>query len=168
MTSRPKKSPSSKRENNREATKARKRPPGGRNPARLSFASSRLRGARKAADFPWWDPESQVERATEIVPLWVAEGILGEAGAWLRTTLPAEWPAALAAKAERCFAGHRQFHRLISARGNWGNAGIDNLRQFMRHWLASRLARERRSLYRQLPESYALGMPLPVRQRLRA
>lgn len=110
----------------------------------------------------------RIEAATDLVPLWVAESVVHEAAAWLDTGLPAEWPAALAAKAERCFAGHRQFHRLIRARGNSGNAGRDNLWKFMRHWLASRLARERRSLYRQLPESYALGMPLPVRQRLRA
>ena len=126
--------------------------------------SSRLRGSKKAGDFPWFDPESRIERATEIVPLWVAEGILNEAEAWLRTTLPAEWPAALAAKAERCFAGHRQFYRLISARGNRGNAGIAKLRQFMRHWLASRLARERPELYRRLPPAYSLGLPLMARR----
>ena len=108
----------------------------------------------------WFDPDSRMEKATEIVPLWVAESVLNEAAAWLRTTLPEEWPAALAAKAERSFARHRQFHRLVCARGNSGNAGRDNLYKFMRHWLASRLAGERPALYRRLPSSYSLGVEL--------
>ena len=139
MTSRPKKSLSSKRENNHEGTKLRKPP------AQPPSVSSRLRGA------------GRIEAATEIVPLWVAESIVNEAGAWLRTVLPAEWPAALAARAERCFAVHRQLHRLVCHRGNHGNAGLANLRRFMRHWLASRLARECPALFRRLAPGYPLG-----------
>lgn len=101
-----------------------------------------------------------IEAATDIVPLWVAESMVQEVSVWLDADLPEDWPAALAAKAERCFARHRQFHRLVSARGNGGNAGRDNLFKFMRHWLASRLARERPALYRRLPWSYALGTAL--------
>ena len=111
-------------------------------------------------DGRWFDATSEVERATDLVPLWVAESLVNEAAVWLGTALPAEWPAALAAKAERCFAAHRQFHRLVSAEGADRNAGHENLRKFMRHWLASRLAREGRSLYLRLPPSYALGRPL--------
>ena len=111
-------------------------------------------------DGRWFDPASAVERATDLVPLWVAESIVNEAAAWLHAELPAEWPAALAAKAERCFARHRQFHRLVSGCGAGGNAGRDNLCKFMRHWLASRLARARPALYRRLPPSYSLGVAL--------
>ena len=112
-------------------------------------------------DWRWFDPASAVERATDLVPLWVAESVVQEAAAWLRAELPETWAAALAAKAERSFAGHRQFHRLICAHGAQGNAGRDQLYKFMRHWLASRLARERPALYRRLPAAYALGRALP-------
>ena len=133
--------PSSKRPNNRAAATSATEP-----------TREHPRRARRAtAGSP------SIEEATEIVPLWVAESIVNEADAWLRTALPPEWPATFAAKAERCFAGHRQFYRLLSARGANGNAGRDNLRRFMRHWLASRLARERPALYRRLPAGYALG-----------
>ena len=54
--------------------------------------------------------------------------------------------------------------RLISA----PNAGRDNLYKFMRHWLASRLARERLALYRHLPSSFSLGIPLRGRLKNRA
>ena len=116
--------------------------------------------AAAGGDWRWFDPASAVERATDLVPLWVAESVVNEAAAWLDAELPGEWPAALAAKAERCFAAHRQFRRLVSAEGADGNAGHENLRKFMRHWLAGRLARERLALYRRLPPSYALGRPL--------
>ena len=98
-----------------------------------------------------------IEAATDIVPLWVAESMVQEVSVWLDADLPEDWPAALAAKAERSFARHRQFHRLISALGKGGNAGIANLRKFMRHWLASRLKRERPAFFRRLPWNYALG-----------
>ena len=84
-----------------------------------------------------------------------------EASVWLGANLPEDCPAALAAKAERCFAGHRQFHRLISSNRDRGNAGIQALRRFMRHWLGSRLKRERPALFRRLPWDYAMGVPLP-------
>ncbi len=78
-----------------------------------------------------------IEAATDIVPLWVAESVVNEAAHGWRTALPADWPAMLAARAERCFAGHRQFHRLVSA----PVGGIHALRRFMFHWLDGRVAR---------------------------
>ena len=108
-----------------------------------------------------FDPESAIERETEaIVTLWTAEYIVREASTWLGAELPEDWPAALAAKAERCFAKHRQFHCLVCSNANNGNAGIANLRKFMRHWLCSWLKRTRLSLYRRLSWAYALGAPL--------
>ena len=108
-----------------------------------------------------FDPESAIERETAaIVPLWTAEYVVREASAWLGAPLPEDWPAALAAKAERCFAKHRQFHRLVCSQADGGDAGIANLRKFMRHWLCSRLKRTHLSLYRRLPWDYALGAPL--------
>ena len=134
-------------------------------PVTRGTAAAPIRRARRGADtdqnadgeWRWFDPDSAIERATDIVPLWVAESMVQEVSVWLEADLPGDWPAALAAKAEQCFARHRQFHRLISALGKGGNAGIANLRKFMRHWLASRLKRERPALFRRLPWSYALG-----------
>ena len=102
-----------------------------------------------------------IERQTELMPWLIADSVLGEASHWLHTELPPEWADWLDARAERCFARHGQFQRLISARGNSGDAGRDNLYKFMRHWLASRLARARPALYRRLPAAFSLGIPLP-------
>ena len=157
MNSRPKKSASSKA---RKVGTARRavRERGAAKPA-PSLRSRRGRLGEPSL------PLRAIEPATDLVPLWVAESVMNEAGAWLRTALPADWPAALAAKAERCFARHRQFHRLISARV----AGLANLRRFMRHWLCGRLARECPALLRRLPHSFALGLPLsPAHARMGA
>ncbi len=107
--------------------------------------------------------DSEIERETDLVPQWIAESVLQAASVYLQTDLPDEWTERLTAKAERCFAGHRQFRRLISSNRNHGNAGRDKLQQFMRHWLASLLHRHRHALRRQLPWSYALGFALPRR-----
>lgn len=129
-------------------------------PVTKQIAAAAIRSSNTDGDWRWFDPNSAIERATDIVPLWVAESMVQEVSVWLDADLPEDWPAALAAKAERCFARHRQFHRLISSRGDGGNAGIANLRKFMRHWLASKLKRERLALYRRLPWNYALGTAL--------
>ena len=119
------------------------------------------RSLNPSADWRWVDPDSAIERKTgAIVPLWTAESIVNEAGQWLDVHLPEELPALLAAKAERCFAKHRQFHRLVCSNANGGNAGIAALRKFMRHWTCSWLKRRRPALFRRLPWSYALGIAL--------
>ena len=108
-----------------------------------------------------FDPSSAIERKTEaIVTLWTAEYVVRDVSRWLDAELPEELPALLAAKAERCFAKHRQFHRLVCSNANNGNAGIANLRKFMRHWTASWLKRNRPALFRRLPESYSMGVAL--------
>ena len=104
-----------------------------------------------------------IERATQLMPWLIADSVLGEAARFLDTELPPEWADWLDARAERVFARGGQFHRLISSRAHGGNAGRDHLCKFMRHWLASRLARERRGLSQSLPAAYALGRPLPGR-----
>lgn len=151
MTSRPKKSPSWKEKSDgATAAPATK-------PARRISTRTRRRSPR-----PAWTREflaslrPGIERQTELMPWLIADSVLGEAIRWLHTDLPPEWADWLDARAERCFARHRQFHRLISAR----TAGRENLYKFMRHWLASRLARERRRLFDRLPRDYALGCPL--------
>lgn len=129
------------------------------------------RGVRRRRSRPAWVREflaslrPGIERQTELMPWLIADSVLGEASRWLRTDLPPEWADWLDARAERCFARHRQFHRLVSATGAGGNAGRENLCKFMRHWLAGRLARERPALFRRLPRACALGRALPDRQR---
>ncbi len=104
-----------------------------------------------------FDPESAIERKTTMIPLVIAEGIVAEASRWLDAELPEELPAKLAAKAERCFAGHRHFHRRLCTKAGGGNTAMETLRMFMRHWTAAWLKRNRLSLFRRLPWDYALG-----------
>ena len=137
MASRPKKSPSSKK------PRAAVRKP------RPAWTRELLAALRPG-----------IERATHLMPWLIADSVLGEAARFLDTDLPPEWADWLDARAERVFARRGQFHRLISSNASGGNAGRDQLYNFMRHWLASRLARERPELYRRLPWSYSLGRPL--------
>lgn len=109
-----------------------------------------------------------IERATQLMPWLIADSVLGEAARFLDTDLPSEWADWLDARAERVFARRGQFHRLISSNANEGNAGRDDLYKFLRHWLASRLARKRPALFRRLPHGYALGrLPAAPRSRYR-
>jgi len=62
----------------------------------------------------------------------------------------------LARRAEAVFAHHPSWQRRFkSARGR------EFILTSMRHWLASVLARERPSQFRDLPESFKVGHPLP-------
>ena len=108
-----------------------------------------------------FDPNSAIERKTEaIVTLWTAEYVVRNVSRWLDAELPGELPALLAAKAERCFAKHEHFHRRVCSNANGGNAGIESLRMYMRHWTASWLKRNRLALFRRLPESCSMGVAL--------
>ena len=152
MASRPKKSPSSKKP--RAAVRkpcglAKGPPPSRRRKPRPAWTRELLAALRPG-----------IERATHLMPWLIADSVLGEAARFLDTDLPPEWADWLDARAERVFARRGQFHRLISSNASGGNAGRDQLYNFMRHWLASRLARERPELYRRLPWSYSLGRPL--------
>ena len=62
----------------------------------------------------------------------------------------------LAHRAEAVFAHHPSWQRRFkSARGR------EFILTSMRHWLAGVLARERPALFRDLPESFKVGHPLP-------
>ncbi len=156
MALRPKKSPSSKRKNKRAAVPS---------PTKVARKKSTRAHCRKPR--PAWVREffaslrPGIERKTQLMPWLVADSVVGEACCWLNTELPPEWADWLDARAERCFARRRQFHRLVSAR----NAGLGNLYKFMRHWLASRIARARPELFRRLPFTYALGVELDLRNK---
>ena len=96
-----------------------------------------------------------INEQTILEPLWVAESIVDECSRWLGERLPEEWPAALAAKAEKCFAANEYFRRAIKSPAH----DRANLRMYMRHWLAGLLQRHRRTLYQRLPYEYRLGKP---------
>lgn len=100
-----------------------------------------------------------IERDTELMPWLVADSVLHEASQFLGESLPPEWADWLDQRAERCYAKHAHFRRLIRRRGNTGR---DYLFKFFRHWLASRLRRERYGLFVRLPKEYGVGEPLPA------
>ncbi len=107
-----------------------------------------------------------LERDTELMPWLTADTVCGEVARFLDVAIPARYSDWLEAKAERCYARHPHFRKLMRGRGN---APRDWLRVFMRHWLAALLGTERPDLYECLPDTYALGHPLPppVRPRRR-
>lgn len=66
-------------------------------------------------------------------------------------------------RAERIYARNAHFRRLIQRKDE---AGRNYLRSFFRHWLASRLKRERFPGWQILPKEFVFGDPfsLPVRK----
>jgi hypothetical protein len=74
----------------------------------------------------------------------------------------------LAHRAEAVFARHPFWARKATPRA--GSRQFQSQRQrefilkFMRHWLAGVLAKENPALFRQLPESFKVGHPLPQEQ----
>jgi hypothetical protein len=75
----------------------------------------------------------------------------------------------LARRAEAVFARHPNWARKATPRAG-ARQQFECRRQcefilkFMRHWLAGELARERPALFRDLPESFKIGHPLPQKQ----
>ena len=64
--------------------------------------------------------------------------------------------AELAQRAEGVFANHPLWQRRFQSA-----AGREHLLAVMRHWLAGVLAKEQPALFRDLPDSYKVGAPLP-------
>ncbi|HEY1718750.1 MAG TPA: hypothetical protein VGH42_10730 [Verrucomicrobiae bacterium] len=64
--------------------------------------------------------------------------------------------AELAQRAEGVFANHPMWQRRFQSA-----AGREHLLAVMRHWLAGVLAKEQPALFRDLPDSYKVGAPLP-------
>jgi len=102
---------------------------------------------------------SQFEQKTSYCPLYLAWRILDEARDYFRTPIPEAFADKLAHRAEAVFAHHPFWQRKFqSARGR------DAILTSMRHWLAGVLAKEKPALFRQLPESFKVGQPLPQKQ----
>ena len=110
-----------------------------------------------------------MDRSPRGGPLYLAWRILDEARDYFRTSwVPSPGSATLshqmgegladklAHRAEAVFVRHPFMQRRFkSARGR------EFILTSMRHWLAGVLARERPALFRDLPESFKVGHPLP-------
>ena len=101
-------------------------------------------------------PVTPFERQTSHCPLYVAWLVLDEARDYFRTEIPETCAAELAQRAEMVFANHPFWQRKFQSA-----AGREHLLSGMRHWLAGVLAKEQPALFRDLPDSYKVGAPLP-------
>jgi hypothetical protein len=101
-------------------------------------------------------PVTPFERQTSHCPLYVAWVVLDEARDYFRTPIPEAFADKLAHRAEAVFAGNPFWQRKYKS-----GHGRDYLLMTMRHWLAAVLAKERPALFRDLPESFQVGEPLP-------
>src|ERR1035438_8429285 len=130
-------------------------------------------------------PVTRFERQTSHCPLYVAWVVLDEARDYFRTNLvpspgsrkghlirpldtcsPSDAEKAdlmgegladkLAQRAEMVFANQPFWQRKFQSA-----AGREHLLSGMRHWLAGVLAKEQPALFRDLPDSYKVGAPLP-------
>ena len=102
-------------------------------------------------------PVTEFERATSYCPLYLAWRILDEARDYFRTPIPEAFADKLAHRAEAVFAHHPSWQRWFKSRH-----GRDAILISMRHWLAGVLAKENPALFRDLPESFKVGYPLPA------
>ncbi len=98
-----------------------------------------------------------IERDTELMPWLIADSVLYEVSRFLDEQLPVEWADWLDQRAERCYSKHAHFRGLVRREGATGRG---YLFRFFRHWIASRIRRERHDLFRRLPKEYGVGAPL--------
>jgi len=107
-----------------------------------------------------YEPVREFERQTSYCPLYLAWRIVDEARDYFRTDIPEAFADKLARRAEAVFAKHPFIQREFKSA-----AGRGTILVFMRHWLASVLAKENPVLYHQPPESFKIGGPLPQKPR---
>ncbi len=105
-----------------------------------------------------YQPVADFERQTSHCPLYLAWRILDEARGYCCTPIPQTYADKLARRAEAVFARHPFWQGKFKSQ-----RGRDAILVSMRHWLAGVLAREKPSLFRELPESFMLGEPLPLK-----
>ncbi len=87
---------------------------------------------------------------------------MDEASNYFRTRIPEAFADKLARRAETVFAHQPFWQRKLSYRRSQTAAtNREFILMFMRHWLAGVLERENPVLFRQLPESFKIGKPLP-------
>lgn len=99
---------------------------------------------------------TEFEHKTTYCALYLAWHVVDEARDYFRTPISEAFADELARRAEIVFAKQPYWQRRFkSVRGR---AAILTA---MRHWLAGILARENPVLFRQLPETFKIGQPLP-------
>ena len=103
-----------------------------------------------------YPPVTPFERQTGCCPLIMATLMLDQLKNYFWTELPDDYADEVAQKAEIVFAGNARWRKKFK-----GRRGREYLEMFLRHWLAGVLARKNPVLFRQLPESYKIGHPLP-------
>ncbi len=101
-------------------------------------------------------PVTPFERQTSHCPTYLAWMVLDEARNYFRTNLPENYGGELARRAEAVFAKHLFWQRRFQS-----ESGREQLLAAMRHWLAGVLAKEQPARFRDLPESFRVGEPLP-------
>jgi hypothetical protein len=85
---------------------------------------------------------------------------IGLPGDRSRLTIPEAFADKLAHRAEAVFARHPFWQRKFSASAK--ASARQAILMAMRHWLAGVLAKEQPALFRDLPESFKVGHPLPA------
>ena len=103
-----------------------------------------------------YEPVREFERQTSYCLLYLAFHVFDEVRHYFHTPIPEVFADTLARRAEAVFAHHPSWQRKYQSR-----RGRGYILSSMRHWLAGVLARERPALFRQLPESFKIGHPLP-------
>ncbi len=101
-------------------------------------------------------PVTEFERQTSYCPLYLAWRIVDEARDYFRTPIPEAFADKLARRAEAVFTRHPFWQRKCQSA-----CGREYILMSMRHWLAGVLAKERPALFRDPPESFKIGHPLP-------
>jgi hypothetical protein len=127
----------------------------------MKHRQTRVEGREpRAGQAKRYEPVRKFERATSYCPLYLAWRILDEARDYFRTPIPEAFADKLAHRAEVVFAHHPFWQRRFSASAK--ASARQAILTSMRHWLAGVLARERPALFRDLPERFKVGHPLPM------
>jgi len=101
-------------------------------------------------------PVTEFERKTGSCPLILATLMLDQLKNYFWAELAEDLADELAQKAEIVFAGNPRWRKKFQ-----GRRGHDWLEMFMRHWLAAELFKRKSPLFRELPDDFKIGKPLP-------
>jgi len=118
----------------------------------------RRQGFERSSPENIYPPVTRFERQTGCCPLILATLLLDQLKNHFWTDLPEDLADEVARKAEVVFAGNKRWRKKFQER-----RGRAYLEMFMRHWLASALFKRRSPLFRELPDSFKMGRPLPGR-----
>ena len=104
----------------------------------------------------WYRSLPEFDRLTGSDPVHTADMTIHEVRCYFWVELPADLEAELVQRVHTVFARHQRW-RKKAQRAN----GVDMVQAFMRHWLAALLFKYKHPLFRELPDSFKCGQPLP-------